>query len=283
LSRLPNNPLLTFIEYRKAMGITDNSIDYYKERLGKAFIELGNPYHITSEEIISYLNTIPPNKLGLSTRHASWRTLKTFYRWLHTNYSFINLMEKVPAPDITSVEKAILPTLSLEQLKKLIQMEPTMKGKAIIATAAATGLRLRELTQIQIEHIDWQSKRIWTKGKGQKEGYAIIGFAEPYLRAWLKESRKESGSVFDFSWMGLQTWFRRLGQRTGMKTNAHTFKRSFAFILKELGMDIEQIRILGRWEKIDMPIRYTKAFTFDNASKLLNEKVTGLTNLLTPK
>ncbi len=46
-------------------------------------------------------------------------------------------------------------------------------------------------------------------------------------------------------------------------------------------MDTEQLRILGRWEKIDMPIRYTKAFTFDNASKPLTQKVSGLNSLLT--
>ncbi len=35
-----------------------------------------------------------------------------------------------------------------------------------------------------------------------------------------------------------------------MKINAHALKRSFAFILKELGIDVEQMRILGRWEKL---------------------------------
>ena len=278
--RLPDNPFNAFIQYRKAMGISPDSIDFYYDRLGRALKTLGNPYNVTSDNIISYLNTIPANKIGLSTRHCSWRALKTFYRWLSKNYGYENIMEKVPAPDIKPVEKAIMPTLNLEQLKKLIQLEPTIKGKAIIALAGASGLRLRELAQVKIGHIDWKAKRIWTKGKGQKEGYAVISFAEPYLAAWIQESGKTSGSLFDYSDRGLQTWFRRLEKRTGIKTNPHTFKRSFAFILKELGMDIEQIRILGRWEKIDMPIRYTKAFTFDNASKLLNQKVNNVANLL---
>ncbi|MDP2952127.1 MAG: hypothetical protein Q8O76_02265, partial [Chloroflexota bacterium] len=121
------------MQYRKAMGITSDSIDFYNDRLGRALKALGNPYRITSEEVVPYLNSIPANKLGLSTRHASWRTLKTFYRWLNKTYGFENVMGRVPVPDIAPVEKAILPTLSLEQLKRLIQLEPTAKGKAIIA------------------------------------------------------------------------------------------------------------------------------------------------------
>ncbi len=59
-----------------------------------------------------------------------------------------------------------MPTMNLAQLKKLIQLELTAKGKVIVALAAAGGLCLRELADIQVERIDLQAKRIWTKGKG---------------------------------------------------------------------------------------------------------------------
>ena len=40
----------------------------------------------------------------------------------------------------------------------------------------------------------------------------------------------------------------RLHKRTGLSCNAHTFKRTFASLLRKAGVDSLTIRDLGRWE-----------------------------------
>ena len=47
-----------------------------------------------------------------------------------------------------------------------------------------------------------------------------------------------------------------------------------------MGLDIETIRILGRWENLEMVQRYTRAYTFDDANKLLKLKTGNMSNLL---
>jgi integrase len=113
-------------------------------------------------------------------------------------------------------------------------------------------------------------------GKGRKEAYAPISFAEPFLKQWIVESGKTSGSLFNFNTFGLQTFFRRLEEKAGVKTNAHVFRRAFAVVGRELGLSDLTIKELGRWNSVDMVQRYTRDFSFDDANKQLNEKIGSL-------
>lgn len=47
----------------------------------------------------------------------------------------------------------------------------------------------------------------------------------------------------------------------------HTFRRTFACLLRQKGVDVLDIKDLGRWESIEMVQRYTRAFTFKDAMK----------------
>ncbi len=66
-----------FIESRNAMGASPKTIRFYKERLSK-FANDVNYLKASKASIQRYLTTIPPNRYGLATRHASFRTIKAF-------------------------------------------------------------------------------------------------------------------------------------------------------------------------------------------------------------
>ncbi len=51
---------------------------------------------------------------------------------------------------------------------------------------------------------------------------------------------------------GIEIMLQRLGNRTGLICNPHTFRRTFASNLHRAGMDIEHIKRLGGWESLDM-------------------------------
>ncbi len=57
----------------------------------------------------------------------------------------------------------------------------------------------------------------------------------------------------------------RLEAKTGLKCNAHTFRRTFASILAKRGVDSLHIMRLGRWESIQMVERYTRSVRFEDS------------------
>ena len=60
---------------------------------------------------------------------------------------------------------------------------------------------------------------------------------------------------------------KRLKLRTGLPTNAHTFRGTFAFNLHRAGLDIEHIMRLGGWESLDMVLRHSKSVKVEALSE----------------
>jgi integrase len=48
---------------------------------------------------------------------------------------------------------------------------------------------------------------------------------------------------------------------------SHTFRRTFACLLRKVGVDIMTIKDLGRWESLEMVQRYTRSVTFEDSMK----------------
>ena len=118
----------SFLKSREAMGVSPRTLEFYRERLSK--LTSYTDYKAASrEQIQEFLNSIPPNKYGLATRHCTYRALKTFYRWLHQEYGIPNLMERLTAPILS---KPILPTLTLLQVKKLLAKAQTYEREPLL-------------------------------------------------------------------------------------------------------------------------------------------------------
>jgi len=266
--------LALFLQSREAMGVSPKTLKYYRERLSK-FIQAVDFLQATRQDIQLYLNSIPPNQYGLGTRHASFRAIKAFSRWLNADYGLPNLVDGIPAPILG---KPILPSLEKEQVIYLIGKAPTIRDKAIIALFVESGLRLSELANIKPEHINWINQTIRVLGKGRKEAYAAFGnLTEKYLKAWLQEYQPDSGNIWGLSEWGIASMLRRLEKYTGLTCNAHTLRRTFACLLRKAGVDTMTIKDLGRWESLEMVQRYTRSVSFDDSlrfypSSLLNEK-----------
>jgi len=69
------------------------------------------------------------------------------------------------------------------------------------------------------------------------------------------------------NYWGITMMLRRLRDKTGLACNPHTFRRSFAVLLRKAGVDCLTIRDLGRWESVSMVERYTRSFGFADAMK----------------
>ena len=255
--------LSLFLQSREAMGVSSRTFGFYKERLSK-FIKVVDFMKATRQDIQRYLNTIPPNQNGLGTRHASYRAIKTLYRWLLSEYGFPNPVEGMPVPILG---KPILPSLEKEQVFYLIDKASSIRNAAIISLFTESGLRLSELAGIKPEHINWASRTIRVMGKGRKEAYATFGeLTEKYLKAWL-EQYKPNGNIWGLSGDGIASMLKRLEASTGLPCNPHTFRRTFACLLRKSGVDTMTIKDLGRWESLEMVQRYTRSVSFNDSLK----------------
>jgi len=258
-----------FLQSRQAMGVSLKTLRFYQERLSK-FVRNVNYLKATTATIQRYLNTVPANENGLATRHASYRTIKTFYRWLKSEYGLNNPVEGIQAPILG---KPMMPTLDETQVKQLIASVDCVRDKAVIALFVESGLRLSELANIQPDDINWTGRCIKVLGKGRKVAYAPFGdLSNQYLTAWLAEY-KPDGNTWGISADGIATMLKRLEAKTGITCNPHTFRRTFAVLLRKAGIDTMTIKELGRWESLEMVQRYTRSFSFQDSMKFYRSPI----------
>ncbi|MFC1966465.1 tyrosine-type recombinase/integrase [Chloroflexota bacterium] len=154
-----------------------------------------------------------------------------------------------------------------EQVELLIEKAHNPRDKAVISLFTESGLRLSELLNIRLKDINWELRIIRVMGKGCKESYAPFGnLTERYLRLWLSEYQpKPQQRIWNLGFWGIKSMLEELKKETGLPCNPHTFRRTFACLLRKAGVDTMTIKDLGRWESLEMVQRYTRSVTFQDS------------------
>jgi integrase/recombinase XerC len=260
----PDTAIALFLKSRRE-GLSLGTLDFYNDYLGRAIPALG----LTPKPraINAFLHGLECSEGG---KHAYFRAIRVFYRWLYSPKSSYDLNGKLnPAEwiDAPKVPKLILPSLDQSQVLKLIDYAHSTRNKAIISLFPESGLRLSELTNIKPQDINWQKRTIKVLGKGRKEGLAPFGeLSAQYLKQWL--AQKPNGkNIWGLNQWGIASMLRRLEVESGIPANAHVFRRTFACLLRKAGVDTMTIKDLGRWDSISMVERYTRSITFNDAMK----------------
>ncbi|MBN2463854.1 MAG: tyrosine-type recombinase/integrase [Dehalococcoidia bacterium] len=255
-----------FLQSRRD-GVALGTIDFYRKYLTKALPVLGL---IPKPNAVQ--NYITSLTCSVGGKHAYFRAISIFYNWLYSPRSGFDYSDKVNP--IALVEppkrpKFILPSLSREQVEVLIKQAHCNRDKAIIALFTESGLRLSELLNIKPPDISWESRTIRVLGKGNKEGYAPFGLmAEQYLKCWLTEYNPQPNQhIWDIGFWGIKAMLDQLGVEAGLHCNPHTFRRTFACLLRKAGVDTMTIKDLGRWESLEMVQRYTRSVNFQDSLK----------------
>ena len=252
-----------FLESREAVACSNQTVRFYRILLSQYSAEV-DYLNANTRSIERYLNGIEASNNNLCTRHAYYRALRAFYNWLHAEYGIDNPMKGVRPPILS---KVILPALSEDQVKTLIESADNIRDKAIIALFTESGLRLAELANIKPDDINWPGRCIKVLGKGRKEAFAPFGaLSEDYLSKWLSQYQTD-GNIWRLNQWGITSMLRRLEAKTGITCNPHTFRRTFAVLLRKAGIDTMTIKELGRWESLEMVQRYTRSFSFQDSMK----------------
>jgi integrase len=248
-----------FLQSRRAMEVSPGTLSFYRVKLGRFLSEL-DADTARRQDIEAFLLQFK----NPGNRHAYYRAVKTFYNWRAETFGLPSPMKHIKAPKLS---KLILPSLTRDEVLKLLEATNCVRDKAIISLFTESGLRLSELASIQLGNINWTNRTIRVIGKGRKEAVVPFGsLTESYLRAWLGEY-KANGNIWGLNTWGISSMLRRLRQVTGLPCNPHTFRRTFACLLRKADVDTMTIKELGRWESLEMVQRYTRSVTFDDCLK----------------
>jgi len=173
-----------FLQSRQAMEVSPGTLSFYRVKLGRFLSEL-DVDTAKRQDIEAFLLQFK----NPGNRHAYYRAVKTFYNWRAETFGLPSPMKHIKAPKLS---KLILPSLTRDEVLKLLEATKCVRDKAIISLFTESGLRLSELASIQPDNINWTNRTIRVIGKGRKEAVAPFGpLTESYLRAWLGEYKAD--------------------------------------------------------------------------------------------
>ena len=148
----------------------------------------------------------------------------------------------------------------------MIEAAPTVRDKAILSLLADSGCRRAELVSIQTADVDLERRGILVWGKNRKQRWLIFGPNTQKLLARYIGEVSPRGTLFGLNQWGVKSLLDRLGRKTGIHCNSHSFRRGFATELRKQGLSELDVAELGRWSSTAMVKRYSRAYTFENAA-----------------
>ena len=216
--------------------------------------------------------------LGLSANSQSRiiSSIKSFYKYLILE----NLMDTDPSELLESpkIGRKLPDTLSIEEINDLINAIDRSKPEgernvAIIEVLYGCGLRVSELTEIQLSEIHWDEGFIRVIGKGNKQRLVPLGsVAKKHLKIYINEIRahlKIKAEAEDIVFLNRRggklsrvmifTIIKNLAELAGIQKSIspHTFRHSFATHLVEGGADLRAVQEMLGHESITTTEIYT--------------------------
>src|SRR5437867_2072843 len=147
----------------------------------RKFPEIAKVDHLTIREWLATLHSAQKKKASIARKLAA---LRTFFQFLVRE----GILELNPAKLVSTprLEKKLPVHLSVEEAIKFVEA-PNLdtdlgkRDRGMLELMYATGVRVAELTKLNLGHIDFKNRLIRVTGKRRKE--RIVPFGEPALEA----------------------------------------------------------------------------------------------------
>ncbi len=254
-------------------NLSESSISTYSDDMNSLinFLNENRIYdvrHVDRKKIRSYLVWLSEQKFDRSSISRKLSVLRTFFRWLLNE----NLINENPVPSRISIKKdRKLPRfLSIDEVNRLCEIPSVSHGisehivfrdRAIIELFYSTGIRVSEMSRLNLTDVDFSSKSLKVIGKGDKE--RVVYFADSSSRS-LKEylnkgrstlSRKNDSDKMAFflsdrgnriSVRSIQARIKKYTKMSGLdsKVHVHTLRHTFATHLLNGGADLRVVQDL---------------------------------------
>lgn len=213
---------------------------------------------VTSKDIVSYIDHLTDLKEADKTIARKIVSIRTFFDFLMKEKRInVNPCEKIESPKL---RKSLPKTLNFEEINKLLDLKPKTaleyRNRAMIELMYATGLRVSELVNLELNDINVKDNYVRVFGKGKKE--RIVPMAEittnilnEYLSVYRDSLLKGylTDKVFISSYgkgITRQAFFKilkKVAKEQGIEKDfsPHTLRHSFATHLLVYGADLRYI------------------------------------------
>lgn len=241
--------------------LLDNSIASYMTDIYKYLECIKKDYlNIEKEDLINYLTYLDNNEYSIYSVVRKISSIRNFHFYLYKKYKLEDITEYLENPRFY---KKIPDVLSIEEVDNLLDIplrsNYDYRNKAMIELIYATGLRVSELVNLEINNIDLEEGIVRCFGKGNKERIVPIGeVALKYLKIYLDyyrdslKKKKITNKVFlnnHGTGMTRQGFFKILkiiAKDKGIDKNItpHMLRHSFATHLLNNGADLRSIQMM---------------------------------------
>ncbi|NSG58726.1 tyrosine-type recombinase/integrase [Anaerostipes hadrus] len=185
--------------------------------------------------------------------------ISSFFSWLaDEEYIDKDPTRKVKKIKVTKKKKKAFTSDELERMRIACT---DIRDRALIEMLACTGCRVSELSNINLNDIDFTRKKVRIIGKGDKERTVFISDqAMIYLNRYLETRQDNNISLFVSKRYpydrlrkdGIERIVRDLGRSCNVYAHPHKFRRTLCTQLIKRGMPIQNVAILLGHADINM-------------------------------
>lgn len=259
---------LQFIKLEKSLS--ENSVVSYKNDLERYLKFLSDDLGIqdlsgvTLQHIEKYLEELSAMDLSVSSIARNVSSIRGFHEFAVVE----RMAEANPAELIELPKKAknLPEVLNPEEVSEIIDIpnresDAGIRNAAVLETLYATGMRVSELTNLELDNLIFEIGFIRVVGKGKKERLVPVGeMAQSAIEHYIevvrskfqsdKNPQKAKNKVFlsqrgnPLSRMSIWNIVNDAAERAGIEKNVypHIFRHSFATHLLEGGADLRAVQ-----------------------------------------
>lgn len=251
------------IEDMRVRNLAPNTQRLYVDRVAKFAQYFGkSPELLGPEDVRTYqVYLVHQRRASSSMLQQTVCALRFLYR---NTLGKEWVLPYIPAP---KREKRLPVVLSQEEVSRFFENLPSLKQRALIMTAYATGMRVSEVASLRTADIDSDRMMIRiVQGKGRKDRYVMLSpHLLELLRAYWRAARP-SDWLFPGQRPGTHLTTKRIEQicvrasaAAGLTRRAtvRALRHSFATHLLEAGANIRVIQILLGHRSLRTTARYT--------------------------
>ncbi|WP_336865231.1 tyrosine-type recombinase/integrase [Peribacillus frigoritolerans] len=280
-----------FVRDCRIRNLSDHTFRYYKNELLKFCKRLErnevdtSPTNITEEMIkeIVILGMMNEGKKE-ATINANLRAIRSFFNFLEKEGYII----ENPVKDVKLVKqkKTIIQTFSRDQIHQLLRQPDRstftgIRDYTLMMFLLETGVRVRELCDIQTTDINFTDGVVRIDGKGNKERHVPIQkTTKKQLANYLQiRGQLDTKTLFvnidndPLAIRAIQTAIQKYGRMAGIinvRCSPHTFRHTFAKMSVQNGADVFSLQAVLGHTSMDMVRNYVNMFSNevrDNHSK----------------
>ena len=251
-----NASAFTVKSYREDLS---QALEFFQEKLGHK----AEPQQLTSRLLRAYLVWLHDQGYAKTTMARRIAAVRSWCRFLCQR----GILSANPAEGLRGPrqEKKLPNYLAEDAMARLLETPGTesplaVRDRAILETLYSAGLRVSELTGLDVDDVDMDSGLATVRGKGKKERLALLGTkALGALKNWLRvreatlSAKGKAASAVFLNKNGTRLTTRSVGRllekylaMAGLDASAspHSVRHSFATHLLDRGADIRSVQEL---------------------------------------